>query len=177
MASTPIEVPKLPEGLTLTADIYPRGSDTADQTGIVLTEETSRKGTYTGTVTGPATGKITLKVKAGGTVIAEITSDILDTIATFILEDLYFDHNPLTLVGPGGIVWDVCVTDNAGDPVPDVACWVTTDIAGNNVIAGTLYTDDAGNVQFMLDPETYYLWRNSARHRLTNPLTMTVPVP
>ncbi len=87
MATTPIEIPKLPEGLTLTCDVYPRASDTANQSGITLTEETNRKGTYSGSVTGAASGISTFKVKSSSVVIAEVTSYILDTTASFIVED------------------------------------------------------------------------------------------
>ena len=77
-------------------------------------------------------------------------------------------------VGSGGILWEVHVSDGGGNGIPDVASWVTTDIAGTNIVAGTLYTDDFGVVTFMLDAGTYYLWRNSARNRFVNPKTMTV---
>ena len=87
MATTPFEIPKLPEAQTLTCDIYPRGIDTADQTGIVLTEETNRKGTYAGTVTAASSGLISVKVNKGGTLINEVTANILNTTDTFILED------------------------------------------------------------------------------------------
>ena len=87
MATTPIEIPGLPPGLTLTADIYPRGNDTAWQTGIALTEETNRKGTYTGTVTAAASGWVTLKFRVGTDYIAELTSvQIEDTADKQILE-------------------------------------------------------------------------------------------
>jgi len=76
--------------------------------------------------------------------------------------------------GPGGISWKVVVNDTSGKPLGDVACWVTTDTAGENVIAGTLYTDDFGQVEFTLDAGTYHLWRNSAKHRFSNPQTMVV---
>jgi len=87
MAITPIEIPKLPENLTLVADIYPRGIDIADETGIVLTEEPNRLGTYSGVVTASSSGLITVKVRQGLNLIAEITAAILDETGTFILED------------------------------------------------------------------------------------------
>ncbi len=43
-------------GQTLTASIFPRGSDTAAQAGIALTERTNCKGVYRGTVTATLTG-------------------------------------------------------------------------------------------------------------------------
>lgn len=76
--------------------------------------------------------------------------------------------------GPGGIAWEVTVNDSEGDPIGDVGCWVSTDAAGSNVIAGTLYTTEFGIVTFMLNAGTYYLWRNSTSHDFTNPQIMVV---
>ena len=87
MATTPIEIPKLPQGLTLTADVYPRGSDTVAQAGITLTEATARKGTYSGEVTAEVAGWITVKVKSGTAIIAELTVQIEDTTVKQILEE------------------------------------------------------------------------------------------
>lgn len=55
-------------GLTLTCDIYPDGSDTADATGQSLTEATNRKGYYTASITG-LSGLKFVNVKNGSTVI------------------------------------------------------------------------------------------------------------
>jgi len=87
MADTPIEIPKLVQGQTLTCDVYPRGIDTADQTGIALTEEPNREGTYSGTVSAGSNGLISIKIKVGTGTIGEVTGSIEDTTDTFILED------------------------------------------------------------------------------------------
>jgi hypothetical protein len=87
MATTPIEIPKLPQESTLTADIYPRGSDTVAQAGITLTEETARKGTYSGEVTAEVDGWITVKVKSGTVNVGELTCKIEDTTVKQILEE------------------------------------------------------------------------------------------
>lgn len=56
-----------------------------------------------------------------------------------------------------------------GQPLADADVWITTDAAGTNVVAGTLQTDDAGEVLFMLDNGvTYYLW---AQKSGSNPIT------
>jgi hypothetical protein len=90
MATTPIEIPKLPQGLTLTTDVFPRGSDTAAQTGIELTEATNRKGTYSGEVTAEIDGWISVKVKSGTSVIGELTTTIEDTTDAQVLEEKVF---------------------------------------------------------------------------------------
>ena len=56
MATAPIEFAGLPTGLTLTATLYPRGSDTAAVSGLSLTERTNSKGIYRTTTTAALTG-------------------------------------------------------------------------------------------------------------------------
>lgn len=75
---------------------------------------------------------------------------------------------------PGGIEWTITVKANDGSPLGNVAVWATTDAAGNNIVAGTEYTDDFGEVTFTLTAGTYYLWRNSPKYRFNNPQTMVV---
>lgn len=44
-------------------------------------------------------------------------------------------------------------------PIADADVWVTSDVAGLNVVAGTLQSDSSGQVLFLLDAGTvYYLW-------------------
>ena len=123
MATTPIEIPKLPQGLTLTADIFPRGEDTAAQAGIVLTEETNRKGTYSGSFTGSTAGPITVKVYSGLVLVGELTTTITDTTDLHILEEVAVTGDQVPVVStaypfvakriirrswkPGGVATDV----------------------------------------------------------------------
>ena len=87
MANTPIELPKLPADLLLVCDVYPRGSDVADETSIALTQAAARDGTYSGIVSASSSGLVSVKVKAGSSLIGEITGSIEDTSDKFILED------------------------------------------------------------------------------------------
>tara|TARA_R110002110_G_scaffold32414_1_gene112537 strand:- start:92 stop:418 length:327 start_codon:yes stop_codon:yes gene_type:complete len=77
------------------------------------------------------------------------------------------------LNGSGSISYSLTVK-SSGTPVASVECWVTTDAAGTNVVAGTLTTDDFGVVTFLLDAGTYYLWRDSTTHSFPKPTTITV---
>lgn len=82
-------------------------------------------------------------------------------------------------VGSGSTSYPVTVTRQDGTtPIEGAAVWVSTDIGGINVVAGTLYTDTLGRINnptgFMLDPGTYYLWRQLAPHLFTNPTAFTV---
>lgn len=77
--------------------------------------------------------------------------------------------------GAGSISYTVTVTrpDNT-TPIEGCAVWVSTDSAGSNIIAGTSYTSASGNVTFMLDAGTYYLWRQVSGWNFTNPTSFTV---
>ena len=81
-------------------------------------------------------------------------------------------HNTDT-IGSGSQEVELTIT-SGGFPVDGAAVWITTDLAGSNVIAGTLYTDGSGNVTFMLDVGTYYVWKQRNGHNFTNPETLAV---
>ncbi len=63
-------------------------------------------------------------------------------------------------VGPGADQVTIKITDPATlFPIADADVWITSDQAGMNTIAGTLQSDGAGEVLFLLDDGvTYYLW-------------------
>lgn len=64
---------------------------------------------------------------------------------------------------------------NGASPVDGAAVWITTDSAGTNVVAGTVYTTATGyTATLMLDPGTYYVWRQASGVNFTNPQTITV---
>jgi hypothetical protein len=66
------------------------------------------------------------------------------------------------------------ITINAdGLPVDGVHVWITTDLAGANIIwSGT--TNDMGQATMYLDAGTYYCWKQLAGYEGTNPETFTV---
>jgi hypothetical protein len=77
-------------------------------------------------------------------------------------------------VGPGAIEHPITVTKH-GQPVDGAAVWVSTDQAGENVIAGTLYTNIHGvTPAFMLDAGTYYAWVQKAKVNFPNPTEFEV---
>jgi hypothetical protein len=76
--------------------------------------------------------------------------------------------------GVGSVSYDITVCDSDSNPLDGAAVWVTTDIEGLNVVAGTLYTDALGNVTFMLDPGTYYGWQQLSGYNFTNPTSFSV---
>lgn len=74
--------------------------------------------------------------------------------------------------GSGAISTTVTITVS-GLPRDGVEVWATTDSGGLNVAAsGT--TDAMGQVTFMLDAGTYYLWKQLSGVNFTNPETMVV---
>ena len=77
--------------------------------------------------------------------------------------------------GSGAYEYTVTITVG-GVAVDNVAVWFTTDAAGANVVAGTLYTDALGQVTPMLDDGTYYVWKEHASYNFTNPQTIEVTV-
>jgi hypothetical protein len=77
------------------------------------------------------------------------------------------------VAGSGSILTKIIVSVN-NILLDNVAIYATTDIYGNNVVAGTLYTDTFGEVSFMLDPGVYYIWKHLSGYNFTNPETITV---
>lgn len=76
--------------------------------------------------------------------------------------------------GAGAKSVTVTVTDSGANPIADAAVWISTDAAGANVVAGTLRTNDAGQVTFLLDDgSSYYAWRDHADYNFTNPQSFT----
>jgi len=77
-------------------------------------------------------------------------------------------------VGPGALSCTWTQKDSDENPIDNVQVWITTDVAGTNVIAGTLITNASGQVTFMLDAGTYYVWRERSGYNFTNPKTWSV---
>lgn len=61
-----------------------------------------------------------------------------------------------------------------GQPAGGVQVWITTDAAGAHVVAGTLVSDDAGQVVFVLDEGTFYAWCQISETMFVNPTLLTV---
>lgn len=79
----------------------------------------------------------------------------------------------LLATGAGAVSHEVTV-NVGGVPESGVDVWVSTDLAGNNVVAGTLSTDAFGKATFNLDVGSYYLWVQKAETNFSNPTSFTV---
>lgn len=74
--------------------------------------------------------------------------------------------------GAGSVEYTHTVTDSL-NPLDGVDVWVSTDVAGVNVVARGS-TDALGHVTFMLDPGGYYVWCQLAGFTFDNPDSVTV---
>lgn len=81
---------------------------------------------------------------------------------------------PTAATGAGSETVTITSTDNGSAPLEGVAVWVTSDSAGANVVAGTLYSSTLGVTTFYLDAGTYYVWRQGGGVTWTNPQTIAV---
>lgn len=100
------------------------------------------------------------------------------------LTDMYSDIQHLlerscdvtvTTGDPGAGAIEKVITVNSNSVVLEGAdVWVTTDIHGVDIIAGTLKTNAFGDVKFMLDIGVYYLWVQKPGYNFTNPTTLEV---
>jgi hypothetical protein len=81
----------------------------------------------------------------------------------------------LAAVGGGGAIsWVYTLTETGtGAPIADADVWATTDSAGTNVVASGR-TDVNGEVTFLLDAGTYYIWRQKSGWNFINPDTEVV---
>lgn len=78
------------------------------------------------------------------------------------------------IVGSGALSCTWTQKDEGGTPMDNVNVWISTDESGSNVIAGTLVTNVSGEVIFMLDAGSYYVWRERGGYNFTNPQSWTV---
>lgn len=79
-------------------------------------------------------------------------------------------------LGSGSTAYTIAIHDELANDIVGAEVWITSDVAGTSVIAGTLITNDNGEVTFMLDPgTTVYVWTDSARANFSNPYTWVIP--
>jgi hypothetical protein len=77
-------------------------------------------------------------------------------------------------IGSGALTCTWTQNDDQGSPIDNCKIWITTDEAGNNVVAGTLHTNANGEAVFHIDAGTYYVFREHAGYNFTNPQTWVV---
>ena len=94
------------------------------------------------------------------------------TNQTLILSDLTDIKDRTAGAGETALTYYVYEDETTDEgPIGNCKVWVTTDIAGDSIVASG-YTDDNGKVTFYLNSgETYYLWRKKTGWNFTNPDT------
>jgi len=76
--------------------------------------------------------------------------------------------------GAGSTASIYTVLDGDANPIDGASVWVSTDVAGSNVVASGV-TNALGKVTFYLDAGTYYIWSQKAGYDFTNPDIEVVP--
>jgi len=124
------------------------------------------------------TGDVDIKRATEGINIVAGASVDVNAVATAVDVLLSTNHGSGSW-GSDAVVSPVPVkfTVEYGEKLLDgVAVYVTTDVEGLSVVAGPFVTDAFGNVTFLLDPGTYYVWKQLSGYNFTNPETVTVTV-
>lgn len=171
MATQQIEF-EAPSGLTLTAKLFLEASDTVAYTASGVTEQANRKGVYRATFSSVAENEYMLIAFSGTDPVAIWWGNAADTASTFWFGNKVDTVNPA--VGAGSLQKTLTINDGA-NPIPAVEVWVSSDLGGNNVLAGVLTTNAFGQVTFSLDAGTYYAWCQRAGFNFNNPIQFTVP--
>ncbi len=108
--------------------------------------------------------------------VGTVSYKVTDGTKTHIIP-VTIDSGSINLVGLGSIEAPLIIESTNGERIDGVAVWVTQDLAGDKVVAGTLYTDGQGLVTFWLDEGTYYVWKQLNGYNFNNPDQITVTEP
>lgn len=109
--------------------------------------------------------------------VATLLARLTATRATLLdnLANLDAAISSRATLGAGSVQHTHTATNGSGGPPLDgVEVWVTTGNDADGNIAASGQTDALGQVTFLLDPGTYYLWQQLAGFDFTNPQTITV---
>lgn len=98
---------------------------------------------------------------------SDATMDAPDLLALPDISAAYY-----TPLGAGSTSTAITINDGT-NPIDGVDVWITTDSAGANIVARG-YTNVSGIITFMLDPATYYVWKQLTGYTFTNPQSMVV---
>lgn len=76
--------------------------------------------------------------------------------------------------GSGSKTVTLQILDPNSNPIGDADIWISTDVSGDNITAGSLSTNASGRVTFLLDPGSYYMWREKSGFTFPNPVTLVI---
>lgn len=100
-----------------------------------------------------------------------------DSVRTGIEEFTFKVERLKETVGTGSGSNDVTltVTDASSNPVPEATVYVTSDLAGQEIIAGPVITNVSGVTPTLkLNVGTFYQWATHDEYSFTNPIKFTV---
>jgi len=117
-------------------------------------------------------GEVTISLNSGTNAMAPVSVQVVPAA----VYDAMIAGTGKLLAGPGGTACTVHLETADAVPIADVDVWISTDAAGDNVIAGPLQTGADGDtkIPFMLDPGNYYAWRQKSGVNFDNPQELTV---
>jgi len=121
---------------------------------------------------GSAGGNVTVGAMTTAALAQFATDDTGETVAVAGSVAKLADATSNT--GSGAIEEVITISDALSNPLDGVEVWITTDVAGTNVVAGTLTTNASGQATFMLDAGTYYVWMQRTSYNFDNPQTLVV---
>ena len=100
-----------------------------------------------------------------------------DSTRTGIEEFSFLVHKMVTAigVGTGANQITLTVTDSSSNPVAEATVHVSTDLAGQQIVAGPVFTNVSGVTPTLyLDTGEYYSWSSHTDYSFTNPSKFTV---
>lgn len=98
------------------------------------------------------------------------------TDATIDQQDLFTTPDSDAVSGSGTGTGSVSVPiqiTNGSVGLDGAKVWATTDVEGTNVVV-LGFTNAFGNITFLLDPGTYYIWKELSGYTFPNPSTKVV---
>ena len=157
------------------------GADIRSAVGLVAANlDTQLSGLDSAVGNVPTATEISDRIERNGGPLKKLESTLEDDgDSGWQFTELSLENAPASggVVGPGGVAHPIRVTSN-GNPVDGAEVWVTTDEAGNHVIAGPLYTNSNGwTPNFMLDPDDYFAWAQRSEINIQNPTPVPGPSP
>ena len=76
--------------------------------------------------------------------------------------------------GEGAKTFVYTLSESGGIPIADAEVWVTSDEAGEHIVAGSQRSSVMGVTTWYLDPADYYFWSQKAGYNFDNPDKETV---
>ena len=94
------------------------------------------------------------------------------------VEEFIFPVESLTTAldgGTGSSEITVTLTDANANPIGGAVVYLTSDLAGQSIVAGPVFTPDAGLTPTLsVDAGTFYRWASHDGYTFTNPQSLTV---